>query len=192
MLAAKLFGNDFGEVRPDGSPEVEPKAVLLALLAADPHSGFNREMRRRAVTLGVNWEVNRQSKTSLEGPFDEYEPKVARALFSGESDDQQGVWATWLEVAESAQVMKLSLRGCSGIKTAAPLAGLKGLVQLDLKGTGVKDLSPLAGLQRLMFVDLSGTGVTDLSPLAGLQGLGVLKLSGTGVTDLSPLAGLQG
>ncbi|MBN1605021.1 MAG: hypothetical protein JW940_00225 [Polyangiaceae bacterium] len=101
----------------------------------------------------------------------------------------------------------------SGVTDITPLAGLKGLVQLDLSGQNIESLVPLshltrlewlvlasnanlaslAGLEplsRLQYLVVTDTQVSDLSPLAGHEALETLWLSGSMVADLSPLLGL--
>ena len=82
--------------------------------------------------------------------------------------------------------------GDGGVSDLSPLAGLTGLVELDLSGNEVSDLSPLAGLTGLKRLNLSDNEVSDLSPLPGLAGLVELDLSSNEVSDLSPLSGLAG
>jgi Leucine-rich repeat (LRR) protein len=47
----------------------------------------------------------------------------------------------------------------------APLASLKNLQRLDLRGTGISDLTPLAGHTEWTYLFLHGNKITDLSPL---------------------------
>lgn len=75
----------------------------------------------------------------------------------------------------------------------SPLAGLKGLTELNLSNTPVNDLSSLVALNDLTELELFGCkSVSDLSPLRELKGLARINLSGTSVSDLSPLVGLSG
>ena len=71
-----------------------------------------------------------------------------------------------------------------------PLAGLKRLEWLAIRGTPLSDLTPLAKLTRLQELELEYTQVSDLTPLAGLNNLRWLNLQNTQVSDLTPLAGL--
>ena len=47
-----------------------------------------------------------------------------------------------------------------------PLAGLAGLLELQLQGTHVVDVAPLAGLAQLQGLNLARTPVHDVTPLA--------------------------
>ncbi len=102
------------------------------------------------------------------------------------------LWRTPVtDLGPLAEVKSLSSLELGGpIRDITPLAGLTGLVGLDLGHTQVRDLTPLAKLDNLAFLDLSQTPVTDLTPLAGLRSLKDLNLYRTQITDLSPLSGL--
>ncbi len=79
------------------------------------------------------------------------------------------------------------------VRDLQPLAGLAGLVSLNLNGcTGVTALEPLSNLDSLIFLSLNGCSeVSDLNPLAGSDSLKVLYLKGcSGVCDLKPLGDL--
>jgi hypothetical protein len=101
-----------------------------------------------------------------------------------------------IEVARMKGAVKLDLH--SDLRLARlkripeEIAGLTGLMELDLSDTGVSDVTALAGLTGLMELDLSDTGVSDVTALAGLTGLTWLRLNGTGVSDVTVLAGLTG
>lgn len=72
------------------------------------------------------------------------------------------------------------------------IAGIEGLVSLDLHNTSVHDLTPIRGLAKLQILRLERTEISDLTELAGLTGLQRLHLNETGVSDLTALTGLTG
>jgi internalin A len=101
----------------------------------------------------------------------------------------------------------------TGVTDIGPLAGLVGLVDLDLSGHNIQSLAPLSQLTRLEWLVLASnanlssladlkplsrlnylvvtdTQVSDLAPLAGHSALETLWLSGSMVADLTPLLGI--
>jgi len=101
----------------------------------------------------------------------------------------------------------------TGVTDISPLAGLVGLVSLDLSGQNIESLAPLsnltrleqliladnanlssladlAPLSRLAYLVVTDTQVSDLSPFAGHGSLETLWLSGSMVSDLAPLLGV--
>ncbi|MEM8553408.1 MAG: TIR domain-containing protein [Pseudomonadota bacterium] len=70
------------------------------------------------------------------------------------------------------------------------VAGLTGLLELDLTGTEVDNLSLISGLTELSKLYLSFTQVSDITPLNEPRRLSELYLSGTRVRDITPLSGL--
>jgi internalin A len=165
-LATLLFGAAFDEIAQDREASLDTRALLLAEVSTDPHSGLPGNLRERAWDACWRWELRRQNLQDL-SEWLEGTPRVARTLTGADAADQQGVWRA-LQRNAAAE--------------AVPL--------LDLSGTQVSDLSPLARLENLKLLNLSGTPVSDLSPLARLENLKLLYLDGTQVADLSPLARL--
>ena len=88
------------------------------------------------------------------------------------------------------QELSLSEKNISDISA---LSELTNLTNLDLSHNPLEngDLSPLAGLTGLIKLDLYNCGITDLSPLAGLNRLNSLYLGQNNITDLTPLAGVS-
>jgi|GEM_PF-2317768 len=89
-----------------------------------------------------------------------------------------------------AELISLSLRGCSLVQDLSPLEGLSLLSKLDLTGcSSIIDLSPVAHLKALEWLELTGCrGISNIDPLNSLHRLKRLCLSGcTGIMDLAPL-----
>lgn len=93
--------------------------------------------------------------------------------------------------AEGGTELFLSGEGFADLNRIPPeVAGIVGLVILNLNGTKVSDLSPLRDLTELRTLWLNDTAVSDLSPLRYLTALDDLSLDWTAVSDLSPLRDL--
>jgi internalin A len=186
-LYNELFQGEHAEALRRGEEKVGPRALLLARLAANPHSGLAKADREQeAAEMAVDWQLARHRDRFWE------EPLVFQALLNGKEVAERS-WPTLIRRAATED--RLNLDGCTGVSDLRPLASLGGLRELSLTGcTGVSDLSPLASLTGLQTLSLSGcTGVSDLSPLASLTEVQWLWLDGcTGVSDLGPLASLGG
>jgi len=185
-LAEALFGPDFSRIGVVG-PRYEA-GVLLAHLAADPHSGLSDPMREAAIDRCCQAEMTFFRSSDL--PFDLPEPRLFVALFSAEPTDLPRLWETIVRRAKERTLRGFSLSG-SRVSDIGPLAGLTDVEHLDLSNTRVADLRPLARLTKLKRVFLADTPVTDLGPLAGLTNLETLTLIGTGVRDLGPVGALS-
>lgn len=72
----------------------------------------------------------------------------------------------------------------------APLSGLLGLTELNLRGTRITEATALSALERLIALDLSRTRIADVVALASLSSLTHLNLSDTRITDPEALSGL--
>ena len=185
-LAEALFGPDFGRIG-DDEPSYEA-GVLLAHLAADPHSGLTDPMREAAIDRCCQAEMNRFESPGSVFTLDA--PRLFVALFSAEPGDLPRLWETIVRRAKERTLRRFSLKG-SRVSDIGPLANLTDLEELDLSNTRVSDLRPLARLANLSRVFIDGTPVTDLGPLAGLTKLAWLSFSRTRVRDLGPVEGLS-
>jgi internalin A len=87
---------------------------------------------------------------------------------------------------KSCPLTKLDLGESPNVEELAPLANVKTLNWIELRGTKVRDLTPLKN------VALTGLGVGSLTvDLAPLQALGIntLDIRGAKIADLAPLKG---
>jgi internalin A len=189
-LAIVLFGEAFDRLAQDPETNLATRALLLAEVSTDPHSGLPGNLRELAWDVCWRWELRRQSSLA-KLRFANEVPRIARTLAGADPSDQPGVWRSLQRIAAAEAAPRLSLAGSQSMRDLSPLARLEKLQWLVLSGTPVSDLSPLARLENLQGLNLSGTQVSDLSPLARLENLQVLYLSGTQVSDLSPLARLE-
>jgi internalin A len=121
--------------------------------------------------------------------------------------------ATLINLTELGLGQDSSCDDATGVTDVSPLAGLVGLVFLDLSGHNIESLAPLGNLTRLErlilasntnlssladleplarlnYLVVTDTQVSDLSPLAGHSALETLWLSGSKVADLTPLLGM--
>ncbi len=181
QLASALFGPSFGDLETD--PSGWQRAILLAEVSADPHSGLPGPDRSAAWKACWRRELKEQSgkdRVSLSN----HRAEVAAALLGSDPSPSSPIW-NFLEPG----LERLSLNGTQ-IRNLQPLAKLANLNWLDLNGTQVQDLQPLAKLANLNWLYLNGTQVQDLQPLAKLANLNGLYLNGTQVQDLQPLAKL--
>ena len=89
-----------------------------------------------------------------------------------------------------ASIASLTIKS-RGLSDLTDLAGMTGLVYLDLRDNAIADLTPLQSLPRLEELYLSDNSLEDVSPLGQLQGLKTLDLHNNAIRDVSPLAALQ-
>lgn len=89
-------------------------------------------------------------------------------------------------VATLRELNLLDVRG-NDVKDLAPLEGLSKLMWVLAPHNQIESLAPLAGLGKLVEVDVASNAVTDVAPLAGLEDLLTLDISANPVVDLSPL-----
>jgi len=109
------------------------------------------------------------------------------ATFNDRTDDS--VLRAALPDLVAKGVQSINLHG-SPVSDSVLLAGIPGLIALDLGGTQVRNLAPLQSLASLQVLNLQFLRINDLRPLATLTGLRTLNLGGTEVSDLTPLAGI--
>lgn len=76
------------------------------------------------------------------------------------------------------------------IDNLLPIAPLRRLQRLDIRGASIRDLSGVTSLTNLKYLNATDTAIHELPPLTGLRKLEELKLSHTNVSDLTPLAGM--
>ncbi len=115
-LAEDLFGENFKDLDPEVA-EVKNAGVLLARLVVDPHSGFSQDLRDQAIAKCAELEIALQQKIGLDSAdFWSYEPEVARALFTIESEQLPWVWKALIAAAKMADAKNLTLRDCAAIK----------------------------------------------------------------------------
>jgi hypothetical protein len=131
-LAETLFGEQVARIA-SGAAEMEASAILLAQVAADPHSGLPQDVRQRAIQVCCQWEVTHQQQLKPDELFG-YQPQVLAALFTAEDETHEDIWNALLEFDFHA---------------------------LLLNGTQVSDVSPLSGLSNLQGLSLDGTEVSD-------------------------------
>lgn len=77
----------------------------------------------------------------------------------------------------------------TGIKDVSPLAGFRGVDELDISGNIITDLSPL-DLPNLMTLKASYNKIAKLPNLSKLPGLSMLYLGHNPITDLKGIEGL--
>ncbi|XVU28513.1 NACHT domain-containing protein [Actinoplanes sp. CA-054009] len=96
-------------------------------------------------------------------------------------------------VEKLTSLRHLDLGDNSGVRDAAPLAGLTGLRALSLDNcTAIDDLGGLSGLRRLQYLSVTAlAGVNDWTWLGGLTDLRRLRLDGCVIAGLAPLAALS-
>ncbi len=184
-----LFGSDFGEITPAES--MKNKAVLLARLAANPHSGFDEAQRQLAIERCCAYEVADVARIRMERGFlDAGAREVWRALTTAGPDNLTGIVRALVNATRQAGFQTLDLAQ-TGITDLAGLNGLIEFAEIDLSQTRIADLAEFKHLVNLRKLDLDGTRVRDLAPLAALGNLEELSLDRTHVTDLTPLAALR-
>jgi|GEM_PF-1052169 len=71
------------------------------------------------------------------------------------------------------------------------VAGLRSVVDLNLRGMHLTDISPLASMIQLANLDLDHNNIRNISYLAALKNLRTLGLNDNPVADITPLIGLQ-
>lgn len=87
---------------------------------------------------------------------------------------------------------KLSLKNC-GLRDTSQLAGITGLVSLDLSNNkNLEDLTGISGMEELVNLDLRETAVSDIGVLKNLKSLKSVDIGYTLVEDTSPLMGCSG
>ena len=186
-----VFGKGFERLKRQQDDAI-PCAVLLALLAVDPHAVFDPETRTRAMKSCWRFELDLQKaiQKSTDDPLKAwmYRPAVAKALLNAQQEDRDQVWNALREVG--AETNSLDLRD-TGITDLAPITQLSALEFLRLAGTGVSMLEPLASLSKLKGLDLNRTVVSQIDPLSWLSRLEWLDLSDTRVTEIHALENLQ-
>lgn len=69
-----------------------------------------------------------------------------------------------------------------------PIAGLVGLINLDIQGNDISELTPLAGLMNMVLLWAAHNEIVDVVPITGLPGLNELDLSYNQIVDISSLA----
>ncbi len=158
-LAEMLFGETFRNIGA-GDAEAESAAILLANIAADPHSGLPQSVRQQAIQVCCQWEVAHQGQLPGDQIILSYRPQVAAALFGAEEEDLETVWGAFLSAVKSSDLRYLSLSEV-GVTDVSPLGGLTNLQALSLANTGVTDVSPLGGLANLQRLSLHQTSVTQ-------------------------------
>lgn len=94
-----------------------------------------------------------------------------------------------LSMLEGLELHVLSLKGCRGITSLAPIAGMK-LQRLNIAGTSVRDLSPVAGMPLVELSCADCTKLTDVRPLQKCLQLEVLLLP-PGAKDVAFLRNMK-
>lgn len=135
----------------------ECRALLLATLAVDPHSGSDAAFRTAATNACCDWVMSRRGRQidSKEGDV------IVRTLTSGDSSAGGRVMTALIDSARKYRVMSLNLSH-TDISDVTPLQNCADVRELDLSWTRVVDPTPLAGLRNLRRLDLRGTQVPAL------------------------------
>ena len=77
--------------------------------------------------------------------------------------------------------------GHATVTDLSPLAGLKALKYLQLRGVPVENIEWLAGMQQLQLLHIEDGRISDISVLAKLSSIGAVRLPGNSIVDVSPL-----
>lgn len=95
-------------------------------------------------------------------------------------------------VAAGAPLREVRLLGAVGIRSLAPVAGVRRLERLEVSGAPVSDLSPLADATGLRWLAVRGSPtLRDIGPVAGFRHLACLDLRGcSALRDLGPALAL--
>ena len=174
-VADAIFGTEFKELA-----ERWDATVLLATLSVDPHSGFSKAMRDRAMEQCWRAELENQCSLDLHA-WAFWVPKVAVVLLSALPGELPGVWGAF-EAASGGGTKHLTLSGAC-VTDPTPLEKLTNLEWLDLSGTFVSDPTPLKKLAYLEVLNLSSTSVSDFMSLTELKKLNTLDARGTPISN---------
>lgn len=87
-------------------------------------------------------------------------------------------------------IERLYIQDAPNLTTITPLAGMKGLREINLTRTGVTDFSVLKDMPDLIQFWAQEMELTDISFLAEVTGLVELQLENNNIRDLTPLAKL--
>jgi len=146
-IAQTIWGTQFESLMtPEWSEKSEASAVLLAVLAADPHSGFDSETRRLAAQAASSWQLE----------FDRYSNSTFRHLMAAESLESRDLWDGIRLAVNAHPEPHLDLSN-TDVNDLESLAGLTQLQWLSLNQTSVSDLRPLASLTQLQVLYLNQT-----------------------------------
>jgi hypothetical protein len=86
----------------------------------------------------------------------------------------------------NGNITRVSFQHC-GIIDIRPLANLKNLKHINLRGNPLSDISPLRRLRKLKNINLDNTFVSDISVLKNTP-LESVSIANTPISDLSPLS----
>lgn len=92
-----------------------------------------------------------------------------------------------LKGLEYAVNMKYFMLPENHVTDISPLANMKKLKSVELRGNKIKDLTPLESLTELETVDVSNNQISDIKALSEKSKLERLYLSGNNISDLTPL-----
>ena len=117
--------------------------------------------------------------------------KAGQALVSFDAEEFRALTRIPPEIAGIEGLVTVDLDNTQ-VSDTAPLAALTGLTTLSLTGTQVSNIAPLASLTWLAELYLRNTKVSDIAPVAALKELTGLYLTGTQVNNIAPLSALDG
>lgn len=170
-LCERLFGADFKFLKVDVDQwENFSRAMLLARLTADPHSGMSKRLRQAAVRVICAFAVNFE----LSG-------ELFAVLLDGE-EIRESVWLALTEL----QPVNLNFDGCA-VDWRHLVAATPQLKYLGLGGQKVGDMALIARLTKLEELFIRHASNVDLMQLVKLSELHRLVLFSVTPVDLTPL-----
>jgi hypothetical protein len=161
----------------------EPLIAQAARAALDKDSGpLSEEDLASVQELFVFADNATTDQESFERLVDEF----ARG---GGSQTRGGI-TTLDDLAKMKNLRKVKL-AFQDIHDLAPLAGLPGLQELDLRNNPVESVAPLAGMSSLNTLILFDSNVSDLTALSACPNLMLLDVGGTPITSPAAFQGLS-
>lgn len=99
--------------------------------------------------------------------------------------------ALWLEARKEITIEPSLDANNPAIADLGPIAALKNLEVLSLRGQSLRDVSPLKALPHLRELDLSDNLIEDVSPLAGIRSLQKLTIQNNQLASVDSLGALK-
>ncbi|WP_310447461.1 NACHT domain-containing protein [Thiobacillus sp.] len=170
-LCERLFGADFKFLKANVDQWNNfSRAMLLARLTADPHSGMSKQLREAAVRAICSFAVNFE---------------LSGELFAVLMDGEEIRESVWLALTE-LQPVNLNLDGCT-VDWRHLVEATPKLKYLSFGGQEVGDMAPIASLTKLEGLFIRHASDIDLMQLVKLSELHRLALFSVTPTDLTPL-----
>lgn len=170
-LCERLFGANFKLLQVESDYwQSYSRAMLLARLAADPHSGMSNQLRNAAVSAICAFAV---------------ELEYSSSLFSVLLDGEEIRESVWLRLAE-LQPESLDIDGCM-VDWHRLVEVMPQLKRLSFGGQDMGDMSLIAHLTKLEEITIQHTSEVDLTLLGKLPVLRRLGLYAVAPVDLTPL-----